>query len=109
MQDGDLISRKALLEEYEWLMKQAPECNKPMLQEHIDRINRQPAIDAEPVKRGRWIFDKDANDWGIGGYVCSECQAKNNNLPCNENINPMIFMGSSFCSNCGAKMDGGTK
>lgn len=53
MQDGDLISRKALLEEYEWLMKQAPECNKPMLQEHVDRINRQPVVDAVPVVRCR--------------------------------------------------------
>lgn len=53
MQNEDLISRKALLEEYEWLMKQTSDHNKPVLQEHIDRINRQPAVDAVPVVRCR--------------------------------------------------------
>lgn len=47
----DLISRKALLKEYEWLMTQTSDCNKPVLQEHIDRINRQPAVDAVEVVR----------------------------------------------------------
>jgi len=53
MQDGDLISRKALLEEYEWLMEQVPYCKQEELQEHIDRINRQPAVDAVLVVRCR--------------------------------------------------------
>lgn len=48
---GDLISRKALLKEYEWLMAQTSDCNKPVLQEHIDRINRQPTVDAVEVVR----------------------------------------------------------
>lgn len=48
---GDLISRKALLKEYEWLMTQTSDCNKPVLQEHIDRINRQPTVDAVEVVR----------------------------------------------------------
>lgn len=47
----DLISRKALLKEYEWLMTQTSDCNKPVLQEHIDRINRQPTVDAVEVVR----------------------------------------------------------
>ena len=47
----DLISREALLKEYEWLMTQTSDCNKPVLQEHIDRINRQPTVDAVEVVR----------------------------------------------------------
>lgn len=103
--NGDLISREALLKEYEWLMTQTSECNKPILQEHIDRINWQPVVDAEPVRHGKWIYNPNANDWGIGGYVCSECHTKNDNLPCGKVANPMIFVGTKYCPNCGVKMD----
>lgn len=62
-------------------------------------------VDAESVRHGRWKYDTNANDWGIGGYVCSECGAKNNNLPCNKVANLMMFVGSNYCPHCGAKMD----
>nr|DAU26028.1 MAG TPA: zinc-ribbon containing domain protein [Caudoviricetes sp.] len=68
-------------------------------------LEMMPAMDAEPVRHGRWVFDKNANDWGIGGYVCSECKAKNNNLPCAEVAVPSMFMGTKYCPSCGAKMD----
>lgn len=68
-------------------------------------IDELPAVDAEPVRHGRWVFDKNANDWGIGGYVCSECKAKNDNLPCTEVAVPSMFMGTKYCPSCGAKMD----
>ena len=71
----------------------------------FDVINGAPAVDAEPVRHGRWVFDKNANDWGIGGYVCSECKAKNNNLPCTEVAVPSMFMGTKYFPSCGAKMD----
>ena len=70
-------------------------------------IAAMPGVDAEPVRHGKWVYDPNANDWGIGGYVCSECRAKNNNLPCSEVVSPMAFMGSKFCGNCGARMDEG--
>ncbi len=92
MQDGDLISRKALLEEYEWLMTQTSDYNKPALQEHIDRINRQPAIDAEPVKRGKWIGGQ---SWAV---TCSECKYLN-----------IARDGKNYCPYCGAKMEGSTE
>lgn len=93
MQDGDLISRKALLEEYEWLMKQAPECNKPMLQEHIDRINRQPAVDAEPVRHEKW-----QKEGGIPS--CSVCHNEA------ETDHHDRFILSRYCPNCGAELGG---
>lgn len=64
-----------------------------------------PAADVAPVVHGRWVYDENATDWGIGGYVCSECKNKNNNLPCNKVKNVHVFSGSKFCPNCGAKMD----
>ena len=106
--NNDLISRSALIT--------AINTNSPTFYDGQDIadwqakcINEAPAVDAEPVQHGEWIYDPNATDWGIGGYVCSECHTKNNNLPCNEIKNPLRFVGSNFCPHCGARMDGGTK
>lgn len=88
----------------------APEWDGHTPDEAIRRIGTlTPVKDAEPVQHGEWIYDPNATDWGIGGYICSECHTKNNNLPCNEFKNPLRFRGSNFCPHCGARMDGGTK
>ena len=50
-------------------------------------------IDAEPVKRGRWI---DWSMWGDSQYQCSECNSE------------MKFK-TNFCPRCGARMDGGAE
>ena len=63
-------------------------------------IERQPTIDAEPVRHGKW-----AND-AMGVLRCSECNAQA----------PWRFIGimydevdyrwkSNYCPNCGARMD----
>lgn len=56
-------------------------------QETIMRINEAPAIDAEPVKHGRWLQPKP------GECFCSECQT---------NGSPQW----KRCPVCEAKMDG---
>lgn len=70
-----------------------------------DDLENFPAADVAPVVHGRWIYDCDATDWGIGGYICSRCKIKNNNLPCNRFKMVSVFSGAKFCPNCGAKMD----
>ena len=104
--NNDLISRSALIA--------AIKTNSPTFYDGQDIadwqakcINEAPAVDVEPVRHGRWIYDPNANDWNIGGYVCSECHTKNNNLPCTEIGNTLMYAGSKFCPHCGAKMDGG--
>ena len=93
MKDKDLISRKALLEEYEWLMMQIPYCKQEEVQEHIDRIDRQPAVDAEPVKHGRWEH--------LGGdeWRCTNCGEIIHTEGSWEKPT------SKYCCECGAKMD----
>ena len=51
-------------------------------------IERQPTADVAEVRRGRWT------DCGSLSCRCSECGCKNSRE-------------TSFCPNCGAKMDGG--
>lgn len=64
------------------------------------------AADVVEVKHGKWEYDPDGNDWGLGAWRCSLCQCKNDNLGMGKHINPYQFAGSKYCPNCGAKMDG---
>ena len=67
-------------------------------------IKNAPTIDAEPVKRGRWIDDRTE-------IVCSSCEARYSD--------EVVFMNRDckhddlkYCPSCGAKMDlveGGSK
>lgn len=92
MNGNDLISREALLKEYEWMMTQTSDCNKPILQEHIDRIKWQPAVDAVPVRHGKW---KSMGDCGV-----TECSI------CKWSIEE--YVGDyNYCPICGARMDEG--
>lgn len=89
---GDLISREALLEEYEWLMSQTADCSKPLLQEHIDRINRQPA-----VQRKRKGCEFCGRNKPIKAFTV---------LPdCGLQYRPSIM--AKFCPLCGSKIDEG--
>lgn len=73
-----------------------------MIEQYIDQ---EPAADVVEVKHGKWIWDPNGMDWGLGAWQCSECACRNNNLPMNNRINPLVFSGSKYCPNCGAKMD----
>ena len=78
--------------------------NKWVLRE-VD-LDNLPIADVVPVVHGQWEYDQNANDWGIGGYICSVCKNKNNNLPSNRIKSVSSFSGAKYCPNCGAKMDG---
>ena len=91
---NDLISREVLLKEYEWIMTQTSDCNKPIVQEHIDRIKWQPAVEAEPVRHGKWI----KRDYACGETEW-ECSA------CGETEWRTSVSWRRFCRDCGARMD----
>lgn len=54
----------------------------------LEDFDRQPTIDAEPVRHGQWIRS------GVITGKCSEC-------------GKISADRGKYCSNCGAKMDGG--
>lgn len=68
-------------------------------------LNICPTVDAEPVRHGYWVYDKNGMDWNLGAWECSECGERNNNLGGTRRINPYNFVGSRYCPNCGARMD----
>lgn len=49
----------------------------------VSLLNNAPAVDAEPVKHGRWV-------WKGHYLVCSECGEENDR--------------KNYCPNCGAQM-----
>lgn len=58
-------------------------------------IRHSPTIDAEPIRRGSWIFIRDEGG-GNSLYSCSECGQGDIQSP--EVVVP-------YCWHCGAKMD----
>lgn len=62
----------------------------------VKKIADVPTIEAEPVRRGRWIHDgydfQHGNDW----IHCSECGKRGINVPADL---------TNYCPNCGARME----
>ena len=68
-------------------------------------INQLPAIEAEPVRHGRWLeCDYKHMDHGMietepkAGLCCSECRTA---------FQKKKMTYKQYCAACGAKMDGG--
>lgn len=82
--DGDLISRNALIERY------GEPCHS-----FLDVIETMPAIDAEPVRHGRW------GTYHITGY---DGLHPTYTVPCSVCAYEARFT-YRYCPHCGAKMD----
>lgn len=89
--NGDLISRSAAIEQCK---RHHSDYTARSIETGIEAI---PAVDAVPVVHGRWILQ--------GFEDCmTRCSVCNVRAPRN-NHGDMIL--STFCWECGAKMDGG--
>ena len=89
-----LIDADAMFDEnhcYTTFNKNLDYCDDNDLGEWIDE---QPTVNAEPVRRGRWIKKRTTLKY-IEHYECSACGSWQG----------MYWM--NYCPNCGAKMDGG--
>ena len=68
---------------------QEVELVKAVIHRCCEEIGKQPAIEAEPVRHGRWEKHADCLEY------CTNCSAV------------MSLPHHKFCGNCGARMDGG--
>lgn len=71
----------------------------------VTRLLSLPAADVMEVRHGKWIWDENGVDWGLGAWECSECHHKPETWWEVDKGNPYRCAGSKFCPNCGAKMD----
>lgn len=59
-------------------------------------------------KPGKWVWDEDAIDWGMGAWVCSKCKNRPQTFwETSKKIYPLKWVGSQYCPNCGTKMQKG--
>lgn len=111
---AEYIERESTIELLRSLGSRDYRREKGTIQEAIKMVSfpeYTPAADVVPVRHGRWIFGKDLPySWGQipkNKYhlYCSECleQAFNRS----EDNDPDFDVDTSYCPNCGAKMDGG--
>ena len=63
------------------------------LQSVVNEIHEFQSEDVQPVKHGRWVFNKPPDDWIMSLYTCDQCGHVEEGKP-------------NYCPNCGAKMDG---
>lgn len=88
-------------------------CRNCEISSALREINGAPIVDVVEVKYGKWIWDDNAIDWGLGDWVCDQCYSTNENIGAdNPNTspkgfsNPYVWAGSHYCPNCGANMVG---
>ena len=94
----DLISRAALLNGYDVCKVTEYDesgCGVTYMAVSVGAIKNAPAVDAEPVRHGRWREVAE----GEGGHLM-ECSV------CKEWLFHNFDYVSNYCPNCGAKMDG---
>lgn len=86
---ADLIDRAVLIAEYEYLKAECYEASGDAWDDIIDRVKKQPRVDAEPVRHAYWIIFTDKFTFG----KCSICGMAQRAGRLN------------YCPECGAKMD----
>ena len=87
---SDLISRQAATDAMGCISDSICE------QQAIDALWELPAIEAEPIKHGRWKDKEDPYGFFDTIPVCSEC-----------GHTTKMREKYRYCPNCGARMDGG--
>lgn len=88
---NDLISRSALLDEFDWLNRAcANDGANEAAAALVKLVEKAPVVDAEVVRHGRWIPQDNTRT----KFMCSDCKSRNHD-------------GSGkYCSQCGCRMDG---
>lgn len=99
---ADVVSRAA----FDQVMWERDVAIQQLREDYGVGLGEKKAADVVERKRGAWIWDGNAMDWGLGGWVCSECHAKNDNIPAKPDVFPSAWQGSHFCPNCGCQMVG---
>ena len=85
----EYIEREALLERLSY----NGSMNLPPMEYYREVVTKFPTADVAPIVHGEWqLVEIDHNDMAI--IKCSVCNTKR-------------FGASKYCSECGARMDGG--
>ena len=106
---NDLISRKALLKQFDRVCVDgvmAHGANVNLEIEFVRAVQKAPSVD--PHKHGRWIGNKNNPVDMVGdGFPARECYCSE----CGDwlSASDEYLVRGRYCPNCGAMMDGGEK
>ena len=102
MNNVDLIYRSVAEDALTMLGAQLPESKTKAVARCVMEIHQLPSADALPVRYAEWIYDPA----DIGGYACSECRTRNENMPSIRVSRKVLeeLVGTKYCPECGAKM-----
>lgn len=92
---SDLLAKKCLIRGH---LDTVSPCPSKVKAVPVDVIEREPAVDAVPVRHGRWI--KRGYACGENEYECSVCHETEWRTSASR---------MKYCMFCGARMDGGDK
>ena len=92
---SDLLAKKCLIRGH---LDTGSPCPSKVRAVPVDVIEREPAVDAVPVRHGRWI--KRGYACGENEYECSVCHETEWRTSASR---------MKYCMFCGARMDGGDK
>lgn len=100
-----LIKRCKMIADCEWNTKVAPVSWADAYESFIDEIEQLPAIDVAPAKKSFWeAYDTVAY---VGVHSNGEPKWVNRRFFRCERCRKGTAVKTNYCSNCGAKMDGG--
>ena len=95
--NNDLISREAAIAQIERRKSLLVGDKTVHVDAFIKFLKNRPAVDAEPIRHGRWIQSKTVPSY----HCCSRCRVlQKMKKSCN------IYVFIHYCPYCGAKMDG---
>lgn len=98
----ELIDRDALIQNYCGACANKEFCAEESCPyyEIRRRIENAPTIEAEPIRHGRFVFEKGDGKTCLDGWICTACKFDyHTNVP--------YFADFKYCPTCGARMDGG--
>ena len=96
---SDFVSREKTFDVLSDYYHHKTQVQHQALKEALDRV---PSAE----KTGRWIWDENGIDFGIGAWICSACGSKSETFwQTYKESNPNRYAGSHYCGNCGAKME----
>lgn len=70
-----------------------------------DKFYQGAKLNVNKEEKVYWVYEPNAYDWGLGGFVCSNCLVVNSNLPNDPSCYPLDYVGSKYCPYCGKEME----
>lgn len=70
-----------------------------------DKFHWGEKLNVNKEEKVHWVYDSNAYDFGLGGFVCSNCLSVNSNLPNDPYCYLFDYSSARYCPYCGKEME----